>query len=289
MSGHPCFAVNVKRIKSYNEIMKLRTLVMTAFGAMLLASCSTSKTQLPYFTDIQDVAPDGYIESMEYMPTIKLDDELLITITSTNYPEATAQYNVPLTNPARRGELDFATTPKQQTFVVNSKGDITMPKLGTMHVAGLTVEQLHDQIAAKVQQDVSDAIVRVEIVNFTVIVAGEVSHPQTVKVNRNRFSVLDAISAAGDLTPQGERSNILVIREENGKRVYNRLDLNKAETLTSPYFYLQQNDYVYVEPNKIREDNAKYNQYSAYKLTIISTVVSAASVIASLVIALTVK
>ncbi len=269
--------------------MKLRTLVMTAIGAMLLASCSTSKTQLPYFTDIQDVAPDGYIEAVEYMPTIKLDDELLITITSTNYPEATAQYNVPLSNPARRGELDLATTPKQQTFVVNSKGDITMPKLGTMHVAGLTVEQLHDHIAAKVQQDVADAIVRVEIVNFVVIVAGEVSHPQTVKVNRNRFSVLDAISAAGDLTPQGERSNILVIREENGKRVYNRLDLNKAETLTSPYFYLQQNDYVYVEPNKIREDNAKYNQYSAYKLTIISTVVSAASVIASLVIALTIK
>ena len=110
--------------------------------------------------------------------------------------------------------------------------------------------------------------------------------------NRVRYPclpILDALTAVGDLTEYGERSNVLVIREEDGKRVAHRLNLNSADILTSPYFYLKQNDYVYVQPNEIRSDNSKYNQNNAYKVTVISTVVSAASVIASLVIALTVK
>lgn len=82
---------------------------------------------------------------------------------------------------------------------------------------------------------------------------------------------------------------MLLIREEDGKKIYKRLDLNSSDILNSPYFYLRQNDYIYVEPNNIREENAKYNQNNSYKLTVISTIVSAASVIASLVIALTIK
>ena len=108
-------------------------------------------------------------------------------------------------------------------------------------------------------------------------------------MDRNRYSILDALSDAGDLTEYGERSNVLLVREENGERKFIHLDLNSSETLTSPYFFLKQNDYIYVEPNKVRQANSKYNQNNSFKLTVISTVVSAASVIASLVIALTVK
>ena len=125
--------------------------------------------------------------------------------------------------------------------------------------------------------------------NFKVVVAGEVMSPKTVEVHGNRFSILDALSAAGDLTQYGERSNVMLIREENGERKFVHLDLNSGDILKSPYFYLQPNDYVYVEPNKIRQANSKYNQDNAYKLQVTSTIVSAASVIASLVIALTVK
>jgi polysaccharide export outer membrane protein len=98
--------------------------------------------------------------------------------------------------------------------------------------------------------------------------------------------VLDALTAAGDLTEYGERTNVLIIREENGKRTAHRLDLTSSDVLTSPYFYLQQNDYVYVTPNKIRQDNSKYNQNNAFKLSVTSTIVSGCSVIASLIIAL---
>lgn len=268
--------------------MRNHTLLpIIAAAILLLSSCSSSKTVLPYFTDITTV-PEGEFEAGNYSPEIKPDDELLITITS-SVPEATGHYNLPMSNPATRDNMLGYSSPQQQTYIVSSNGDITMPILGDVHVAGLTTEQIKDKITAMVRKDVSDAIVRVQLINFQIIVAGEVSRPSRLRVNRERFSILDAISEAGDLTPYGERSNILLVREENGKRVFHHLNLNSSDILSSPYFYLQQNDYVYVEPNKIRESNAKYNQDNAFKLQVISTIVSASSVIASLVIALTVK
>lgn len=102
------------------------------------------------------------------------------------------------------------------------------------------------------------------------------------------MTILEALAAAGDLTQYGERSNVLVIRESpDGTRQYAHLDLNSADVLTSPYYYLQPKDYVYVAPNKIKQDNSKYNQNNSYKLSVISTIVSGCSVVVSLIIALT--
>ena len=267
--------------------MNIKQFVISSLVALSLAACSSHRTTLPYFTDISDVKA-GVLEQVEYNTTIRPDDELLITVLS-SIPEATAAYNLPLSNPATRSDMLIATTPKQQTYIVSSKGDITMPLLGPVHVAGLTTEQLQQQLTERIQADVKDAVVRVELVNFQIVVAGEVSRPSTVNVHRNRFSILDALSAAGDLTQYGERSNILLIRENDGKREFIHLDLNSSDLLTSPYFYVKQNDYIYVEPNDIRQANSRYNQDNAFKLQVISTIVSASSVIASLIIALTVK
>ena len=118
---------------------------------------------------------------------------------------------------------------------------------------------------------------------------GEVKTPCAINVKRERYSILDALSDAGDLTEYGERDNVLLIREENGAKTYHRINLNDASILSSPYFYLKQNDVVYVEPNSIREDNSKYNQNNSYKVSVVSAIVSACSVVASLVIALTIK
>lgn len=266
--------------------MKLSHIFLSLAVAASCASCSTNKTVLPYFTDL--TSTEGILEQMNYSPDIRPDDELMITINS-SVPEATAHYNLPLSNPATKGELKMQTSPRQQTVVVDSKGDIVLPVIGKIHVAGMSTEQLQDALTELVRKDVSDAIVSVQLVNFTVVVAGEVARPAKIEVKRNRFSILDAIGQAGDLTPYGERSNVLIIREEDGKRTYARLDLNSSEVLTSPYFYLRQNDYIYVEPNKIRQANSRYNQDNAFKLSVISTIVSAASVVVSMVIALTVK
>lgn len=267
--------------------MKLKTLFIVALASLSLASCSSKRSPLTYFTDI-DNGQYQNIPAGEYGVSIRPDDELYIVVTSFN-PEATAPYNLPLANPATASDLIHNTTPRQQTYIVDAAGNLNFPMLGTIHAEGLTIEQLQAELTKRIGEDVENPLVRVELVNFRVNVAGEVRSPRAITVTRNRYSILDALTDAGDLTEYGERDNVLLIREENGERKHVRLNLNSSDILTSPYFYLKQNDYIYVEPNQIRQANSKYNQNNAFKLSVTSTIVSAASVIASLVIALTVK
>ncbi len=268
--------------------MNIKPIVYSVLATAMLCACSSPKTNLSYFEDIR-TAENITIGQNNYSLKIVPNDELLITVTSTNL-EATAEFNLPLSNPAVNGELlEETAQPRQQTYIVDSKGDIQFPRLGVMHVAGMTTEELADKLKKDISVYATDPNVKVSLVNFRVNVLGEVTEPGVKVSNNERFSILDAIAAAGDLTPYGERSSVLLIREENGQKTIHRFNLNDSKTLESPYFYLQQNDVVYIEPNSIRKDNAKYNQNNSYKLSVISTVVSAASIIASLVIALTVK
>lgn len=266
--------------------MKLHHILLLAAVTAGLSSCSSTKNTLPYFTDLPTT--QGSFKAGDYSPEIKPDDELLITVTSIA-PEATAIYNLPLSNPAKKSGMLKTGTPSQQTFLVDNRGYINFPVLGRLHVAGMTVEALQEDLTRRIAADVDDPLVTVALVNFRVVVAGEVKQPRSIDVTRNRYSILDALSDAGDLTEFGERSDVLLIREEDGERKVIHFDLNSSSTLESPYFYLRQNDYIYVSPNEIRQDNSKYNQNNAFKLSVISTIVSASSVIASLVIALTVK
>ena len=252
-----------------------------------VSSCTSYKTSLPYFEDIRD-SISGEFNQGDYGIKIIPDDELLITVTSM-VPEATAMYNLSLGNPATRDGVLKATQPQQQTYIVDTNGDIQFPVLGKMHVAGKSTQELMQELTSRISKDVENPIVRVQLVNFRINVLGEVKHPGAITVGKERYSILDALADAGDLTEYGERSNVLLIREVDGKRIFQRMNLNNSSLLTSPYFYLQQNDVVYVEPNEIRRENAKYNQNNSYKISVVSTIVSACSVIASLVIALLVK
>ena len=264
--------------------MKLKPFIIASLVAVSLSSCSSSRSDLTYFKDI-DSSYSKAISATDYNPKVVADDELYIMVTSP-VPSATADYNLPLTNQALRDDISKTSQARVQTYVVSSKGTITMPVLGDVQVAGLTTDQIKDKITKLVAQDVDDAQVIVRLVDYTVNVIGEVSRPGSQKISKERYTVLDAIAAAGDLTVYGERTDVLIIREEDGKRTAHRLDLTSSEILTSPYFYLQQNDFVYVSPNKIRQDNSKYNTNNAYKLSVISTIVSGCSVVASLIIAL---
>lgn len=265
--------------------MKFKPLALIVACGLTLASCSSSKGALPYFEDIRN-EKTGVLPSMNYSPVIQPDDELAI-IVSSELPEATVAYNLPSINPAKREALVTNTSQRMMTYVVDSNGDINFPVLGMLHVAGLTLEQLQKELTDKISRDVNDPLVVVELVNFDVVVAGEVKQPQVVRVTNNRMTILEALAAAGDMTEYGERSDVLIIREENGQRVYAHLDLTSSDVLTSPYYYLRQNDYIYVSPNKIRQANSKYNTNNSFKLSVVSTIVSGVSVIASLIIALT--
>ena len=253
----------------------------------MLVGCSSSKTSLTYFEDLK-VNSDSTFASGPYNLKIVPDDELGIFVTSLN-PGATTFYNMPLSDNTVRGEQQISVIPKLQTYIVDSKGDINFPVIGKIHVQGMTTEELADYLTKRLSEDVVDPSVKVELMNFYINVIGEVRQPGRIPVKSERVSVLDALAMAGDMTEYGERENVVLIRETDGKREVHRLNLNDAAVLSSPYFYLQQNDVVYVEPNSIRQDNSKYNQNNSYKISVISTIVSAASVVASLVIALTVK
>ena len=266
---------------------KKLSLMMTALIALLLTSCGAKK-EIAYFKNIDD-CPE-VLDSIyaDYAVRIKPADELLITVWS-EVAEATQLYNLPQVAYAEAGDVEMTANRKILSYVVDKDGYILFPVVGKIKVEGMTTAEVADLLTERISNDVRDPLVRVQMANFRVNVMGEVNSPRTVTVKTERFSVLDALSAAGDLTVYGRRDNVLLIREADGKRSYHRLDLTKADLLTSPYFYLQQNDVVYVEPDAVRRSNAEYNQNNSFKVQIISATISAVSVIASLVIALVIN
>lgn len=256
---------------------------------LLMLSCSTPKeNDLIYFKNLENQINGTMPQGNDYNIVVMPEDELIITINAEK-PEAVAKYNLPLNNPASKGVTETTGQPRLQTYIVDKQGNISMPVIGTLHVKGMTTEQIAAMIQDKVAEEVRDPFVKVESVGYYVNVMGEVKNPQRMRVTSKRFSILDALAHAGDLTEFGRRDNVMVIREVEGEKTFQRMNLMDNSIFASPYFYLQQNDVVYVQTNDIKAENSKYNQNNGYKISVISTIVSAVSVIASLVIALTVK
>ncbi|MFI3240384.1 MAG: polysaccharide biosynthesis/export family protein [Bacteroidales bacterium] len=264
--------------------MRRYFLLYIATIAILFSSCSSTNKNLLYFNGANAIDTTQIITT-DFLIKVQPDDELSIVVSSL-VPEASAHYNLLQTNPAVRGSLIQSAQAQNQTYVVSKDGYINFPVFGKLMVKGLTTEEITDMLYDKIKEDIADPNIRVELVNFKINLLGEVKIPGMIDVDRQRFTVLDAIAAAGDLTEYAERTNLLLIREENGERSYVTIDLNDTSLFNSPYFYLQQNDVIYVRPNKIKEDNSRYNTNNAFKLSLTSTIVSAASVIASLIIAL---
>lgn len=264
----------------------LRIIFILALTAVL-ASCSSKKSQLTYFEDLEQISTTQMPKSVPLK--LGAGDELYILVQA-DEPKAAAPYNMISSAVSERDNLlQTNVQAKAQTYLVNTRGDIDFPQLGWIHVAGMTVEELQDYLTDRIGKMIDNPIVTVELVNFRVSVLGEVLKPGPVRVTRTRYSILDALADAGDMTPYGLRDQVLLIRDNNGVQERVQLDLTSSDVLTSPYFYLQPNDYIYIKPNKIREANARYNSESGQRLQVVSTVVSAASVIASLMIALFVK
>jgi polysaccharide export outer membrane protein len=162
-------------------------------------------------------------------------------------------------------------------YLVDQNGEVDFPVVGRVKLGGLTREQAVNKLTEAVNQYVKSPIVTVRLLNFKITVIGEVNRPSTFTVPTEHINVLEALGLAGDLTPYGRRENILLLREKDGVRTTTRLNLNSKVLLNSPYFYLQQNDLLYVEPDKIKEVQASTNQ-RAFSIAAI-----AASVLVALV------
>jgi polysaccharide export outer membrane protein len=196
-------------------------------------SCTSTK-DIAYFQG-KDTSYSIILDTIE--APIQKNDILSITVTSLN-TAASADFNL-------KGEA-------LKGYLVNNDGNIIMPVLGNVVAAGLTKSQLKKNITQSIldKQLLLSPLVDVRHMNFEVTVLGEVSHPTVITVPSEQISLLKALGLAGDLTIYGKRTNVLLVREENGRRTTNHIDLTSADFLSSPYYYLKPNDLVYVEPSK---------------------------------------
>ncbi len=213
---------------------------------------------ITYFQDLTDTSKIYSQDIREsYEAHIQPDDIIEIIVNSIN-PTATAVFNLGNNTPVMPGASSnqsalLTVNPSSKTpsgYLVNKNGIIDFPVLGKLKVRGLTTDELKDSIVIKLDKYLKDPIVNVRLLNYKITILGEVARPASYNLQSERISVVDAIGMAGDLTIFGKRENVLVIREENGKRNFVRLNLNSSKIFESPYYYLKQNDVVYIEPNK---------------------------------------
>ena len=271
--------------------MKLKFLFILIFPAFLF-SCMTPPKNVAYFQNLDTYIQNGLLGKgiMAQEPIIKKFDELSITVTAPVLNQVqVAQFNLPMMSYLTYGEeVGVAQSIFAPTYTVDYDGAIKFPVVGRIAIAGLTKSQAIEKIKGLVSPYIDEEpVVNIKIMSFTVTVLGEVSKPGPIPVTQEKISILEAIGAAGDLTLYGNRENVLLIREnDNGPDEYIRFDLTKSDIFTSPYYYLQQNDKIIVEPNRTRQLDSKYGVADGYKFSILSMVFSAVSIVASTAVAI---
>jgi len=230
-----------------------RAIPVCLIALALLCGCNTQK-DIVYFQG----KPTEVSTHSSYNPTIKSDDLLSILVMA-NDEKSTALFNMPLAvgNNLYGGYAQGAPTPPG--YLVNSEGNIEFPVIGTIHLAGLTRTEAINLIKEKLASYIVNPTISLRILNFRITVLGEVKTPGTFTIPNERVTILEALGIAGDLLITGERHNILVIRDEDGKRKEYRIDLTQESIFSSPVFYLQQNDVVYVEPNRAKRNSSVLN------------------------------
>jgi polysaccharide export outer membrane protein len=226
--------------------MKITIYILFVF--FLLASCA-SKENIVYLQN-----NNSNSGSTEYEPIIQPDDVLSIIVSSEN-PEVAAPYNLKSVAVQNATEI-IPVNDAFQAYIVDNNGAIQFPMLGSVVLGGLTKTEAVDKLKSILKDHVKDAIINMRILNFKVSVLGEVARPGTFNIKSERITLLEALSMAGDLTVYGKRKNIMVIRENKGVKTTQRIDLTNTDFLNSPYYYLAQNDVVYVEPNKTKVNSS---------------------------------
>ncbi|SDL32142.1 polysaccharide export outer membrane protein [Catalinimonas alkaloidigena] len=259
----------------------MRVLIYCLLGAICFTSCT--RRNLTYFSNlpIQGIYQDSVNNATE--PKIQPDDLLNITVTSLS-PESNMLFNrgvvMPTTTTAY-GAMDNPQNVYREGYIVDKKGFIDFPVLGKTRLAGLTKTQAKDTLTKALLLYLKEPIVYIRFLNYKITVVGEVNRPATFTIPSERISVLEALGMAGDMTIFGKRENVLIIREEQGARTATRLNLNDKSVLNSPYFYLQQNDVVYVEPDRMKQVQASTNTRT---ISIIASVTTLLIVVATRVL-----
>ena len=252
------------------SILNLSFLMLAAVS--LLTSCGSSKN-VTYFKNREalEQAAKGYLFDARIMPK-----DVLSIVVNTATPSAALQFN--LMTPTTQTQI--------QSYLVDNDGKIQFPVVGELKVGGLTkteVEQLITKAITPYLAESENPVVTVRMSSFSISVLGEVNAPGTFTVAREKINVLEALARAGDLTIYGVRNNVTLIREDNeGNKSYHTLNLNDANIVNSPYYYLQQNDIIYVEPNKIKAQNSAIGSSTSIWLSATGILMSVATLLVSI-------
>lgn len=264
-------------------------LIYSVMLALVFSSCVQHR-QLINFNeaDLPEDTPEQIVNAMNL--TIQPEDLLRIDVHSID-PLAAAPFN-PGTGPdgqrpqnnmqmmqGNQGQSGNYMLELFQGYLVDQNGYIDFPVLGQLKVEGLTIEEAKGQIYELLQEYLKDPVVEMRFLNLKITILGEVNIPGVQRLSNKRVTLLEALGMAGDLSDYANRNNVLVIREEEGRRTYTRLDLQSAEIFTSPYFYMQQNDMIYVEPIQARiatvaDPAQRIISYTTAGLSLISLIIA---------------
>jgi polysaccharide export outer membrane protein len=229
---------------------------------------------------MQDISESNRFAKISETPEIIIQpQDMLFIVVSSKEPELATPFNLPMVSYQGAGEY---SQQRLLGYIVDKKGNIDFPILGILHVGGLTRDQLTQFIKEKIIAEgyIKDPVVTIQYMNFRIIVNGEVVRPGTYEIKNDHITLLEALSMAGDLTIYGRRDNVKVIREKHGERKVYEVDLRTANIFDSPAYYLQQNDIIYVTPNKYRSNQTN----SAGQTQQISVWISIASFLMSVAV-----
>lgn len=238
----------------------------------ILSSCVSHKEFL-YFQ--QSRKTDGITQQVEKKElAVQAGDVLAISISS-QIPEATSAYRLNADNMSGSPSVI-------SDYLVDDQGYIDFPILGRLRVGGYTIDEVRELFIRRLSNDLRDPIINIRIINFTIVVLGEVRGPSTFTIQRQQLTVFEALGLAGDMTEQADRENVKIIREIDGVRTFESLDLSKASILESDYYYLKQNDVLYVPPTKRKSFTVSMQPYSQILIPILGIALSLTSFILTL-------
>lgn len=249
---------------------------------LMLSSCGSTKN-VAYFQNADSIS---YAASkMLYEAKIMPKDELTITVITTD-PKAAIPFNLAVSQTIGTGGQLSSSGGSLQGYLVDNSGNIEFPVVGTLHVGGLTKSQAENLIKSKVKPYLAEQenpIVTVRMGSYHVSVLGEVTKPGVIYAPQEKMSVLEALAQCGDLTIYGKRDNVLLIRQDaEGEKHTYRLNMNDANIINSPYYYLQQNDIIYVEPNKVKAQNSAIGSSTTLWFSAVSILTSIASLVVNI-------
>ena len=263
--------------------MKINSTFFALVFSFLMAGCSSYKN-VPYLQNPEIV--NSISEQLPlYDARIMPKDLLTITVNTTD-PQAAAPFNLSYQAQSRSNSDNVYTSGQTalQQYLVNNEGEIIMPVIGKLKVVGMTKNQAEEIIRVRLEPYLKEEpIVTVRMANYKISVLGEVARPGSFTINNEKVNVLEALAMAGDLTIYGLRDNVKLIREDaQGKREIITLNLNNAELVTCPYFYLKQNDILYVTPNETKAKNSDIGNSTTLWFSATSILVSIASLLATI-------